>query len=495
MTDKAHVPLVYFSDVFEVRPETVDGYGAFDVALVNDLPLFVDPFLLYDSENDKYKPLHDSIIQYLVFLRDRARLDELSEGNISHWLLFKEVKQNWLGFSKTGNNGTGLGKIFAISLARSLKTVFQNFGAEQVTASSHIEKLGLLSGGVGRDHLSDFTTNLIKGFLLEYTQEFAKTHLSSDKCRRFHVDKVLFNYETCRWKSGYFTLPYFEGDYVLLTPKDMLTRDEAWINQGDLIAQFTQIRTSLPDEALRVQVEEHFMRQIDAFSTADERKTAVIRTVEKHPEVLDYYILKKEEDAPAAHQVSDKKVTETHIQFVDNVKTLIQEHLAGSTFYKEGDSYEESHRRVAFLKQVIENNDGYRVFYLKGQPIKREADLQILFRLTWYATSYDVNSEVNNGRGPVDYKVSKGKKNASLVEFKLASNSGLKRNLEHQVKIYAKANGTEKAIKVILYFSESEREKVQKTLKELGLDRCRDVVLIDASLETKASGSKATEST
>lgn len=42
------------------------GYGAFDVALVNDLPLFVDPFLLFDSKDDKYKALHHSITRYLV---------------------------------------------------------------------------------------------------------------------------------------------------------------------------------------------------------------------------------------------------------------------------------------------------------------------------------------------------------------------------------------------------------------------------------------------
>ncbi|ATX84529.1 hypothetical protein CU084_14725 [Bacillus velezensis] len=29
-----------------------------------------------------------------------------------------------------------------------------------------------------------------------------------------------------------------------------------------------------------------------------------------------------------------------------------------------------------------EDNDGYRIFYSKGQPIKREEDLQILYRLT-----------------------------------------------------------------------------------------------------------------
>ncbi len=28
-----------------------------------------------------------------------------------------------------------------------------------------------------------------------------------------------------------------------------------------------------------------------------------------------------------------------------------------------------------------------------------------MYRLVWYGTKLDVNSEVNNGRGPVDYKI------------------------------------------------------------------------------------------
>lgn len=52
------------------------------------------------------------------------------------------------------------------------------------------------------------------------------------------------------------------------------------------------------------------------------------------------------------------------------------------------------------------------------------------------------------------------KQNAALVEFKLASNSSLRRNLEKQVEVYAEANQTNRAIKVIPYFSEGELEKV-----------------------------------
>jgi hypothetical protein len=127
---------------------------------------------------------------------------------------------------------------------------------------------------------------------------------------------------------------------------------------------------------------------------------------------------------------------------------------------------------------------------LKGKPIKREQDLQVLFRLTWYSTQSDVNRETNNGRGPVDYKVSRGSKDKSLIEFKLASNSQLKRNLEKQVAVYEKANDTDKSLKVILYFSKQELEKVQDILRELKVEASPNIILIDARADNKPSASK-----
>ena len=132
--------------------------------------------------------------------------------------------------------------------------------------------------------------------------------------------------------------------------------------------------------------------------------------------------------------------------------------------------------------------DGYKIFYLDGKPIRRENDLQIMYRLVWYATEFDVNREVNNGRGPVDFKVSKGSRDATLVEFKLASNSKLKKNLANQVEIYKKASCTDRAIKVILYFTEEEYSKVNRVLNDLGLQGCKDIVLIDAT-DNKPSAS------
>lgn len=491
-TSAAHK--VYFTDVFKVSPNILNEYRAFNIALVNDLPLFIDPFLLFDSDNGTYRKLHDEIINYLCFLRDRAVADELTPGAVSHWLLFKEVKQNWLGFSKSGNSGTGLGNDFAKSLAQNLASVFKDFGNEMISAGSHIEKLGLLSGGVGRDHLSDFTTNLIKGFLLDYTQTFALEHLHVNQRQRVHVERVSFDYESRRWRSSYFELPYVNGDYVLLTPKEILTRDDVWINQGDLLNRFTEICLAVPDDALRAQVNEHFYAQINKRMKEKERRRAALQTITKFYELLDYYIRWKEEHASDAHLQSDVRVRETEQQFVANIKTLVNEHLAGSKFYSYGSSYVESLKRVHYLKQVIENKGGHRLFYINGKPVQRESDLHIMFRLTWFDTNLDVNAEVNNGRGPVDYKISRGKQDASLVEFKLAKNTSLEKNLQHQVKIYEKASDTTASIKVILYFSESEHLRVLNIFRKLKLEGREDVVLIDASPETKVSASKANES-
>lgn len=469
------VPNIYFSDVFGVPPEVLEAYGAFNVALVNDLPLFVDPFLLYDSKNAVYRELHDGIITYLCFLRDRAAAGEMNTASISQWLLFKEIKQNWLGFSKTGNAGTGLGPGFARALACNLTTAFKDFGKETISHSSHLEKLGLLSGGVGRDHLSDFTTNLIKGYLLEYTQAFALAHIQPEQRARFRVERVRFDYDTQRWQSDYFELPVTNRDYVILTPKEILTRDEAWINQTDLLDRFSDICVSLPDEDLRAQVNDHFYRQINKRTKDKERRAAAMRTIEQFHELLDYYIRWKEENGAEAHRSADAKVRQTHQQFVENIKALVSEYLAGTDFYKCDSSYEQSMKRVLYLKHVIEDQGGHRLFYVNGQPIQREIDLHVMFRLTWFDNSadLDLNAEVNNGRGPVDFKVSKGKRNSNLVEFKLAKNTALEKNLQHQVAIYEKASDAKSSIKVIMHFNDTELKRVKEIIKRLKLTDCK----------------------
>lgn len=187
---------IYFSDYFKINEELLEEYGAFNISLISDLPLFIDPFLLFNSKKDEYKNLHNQIIDYLKFLRSKSNIEDLSRGGLKAWYFFQEVKQNWFGFSIGSNRGSGLGADFARSLHQNLHKFFYKFGEEEITKGSHLEKLCLIKEGVGKDSISDFTTNLIKDFLLEYTQTFTLEHVPKELTNEFRVSKAKFNYTT-----------------------------------------------------------------------------------------------------------------------------------------------------------------------------------------------------------------------------------------------------------------------------------------------------------
>lgn len=488
---------LYFSDALGVAEETLEEYGAFNISLINDLPLFIDPFLLFNSDNPTYRALHDRIIRYIRFLKDMAEEGPIRPGLLENWFVFREVKQNWLGFSLVGNQGSGLGIDFARALHDNLHSIFANFGEERIARASHLEKLCLIRDGVGRDNISDFTTNLIKNYLLEYTQTFSQAHIDASLRKKVSVNRVTFNYETRSWERGIFDLPYYNGDFVILTPKDILTKEETWINKSDLVNDFDTIADAIPNAQLRDHVNEYLIRMLprDPRKSPSQKdiREAVSHTVLHFPELIDYYIRYKEDHGDEAIALSGQQVKEVENVFIHKLRRFAQTLLEITDFYKIiGDTYDEAKERVLYLKDVIENKGGHRLFYdASGQPIRRESDLQILFRLTWIGTSSDVSREVNDGRGPVDFKISRGKWDKSLVEFKLAKNTHLRTNLEKQTAIYEKASDAPRSLRVILFFTNEELDRVDKILSELKLTNNPDIILIDGRSSNKPSGSKA----
>lgn len=473
--------MVYFSDIFGIDEHILEEYGAFNISLINDLPLFIDPFLLYASKKEEFRQLHSNILKYLSFLKSKSEQQRISDVQIKMWYCFPEVKQNWLGYSRSGNKGAGLGMKFGKSMSELMSLVYSNLNRETITSTSHLEKMCLFNEGVGKDNISDFTCNLIKNYLLEYTQEFADLYLSKESVKEVMVNKVYFDYENEYWMPAQYRLPFWNGDYVILTPKDLLTKDENWINHKDLINSFLKVCDSVTNDTLRYRINELYRKCLPRNPREKDVTYAIKKTITQFPELLDYYIKLKEENKEGAKNVSKQKVADVQSLFIKQVQQLILKLSSYSNFYKiRTNTLDASRKRVMFLKQVIENNDGYRLFYFRGSPIEREADLQVIFRLTWFGAPYDVNREVNNGRGPVDYVISMGADDKTLVEFKLASNKKLKQNLANQVKVYESANQTKQSIIVILYFSSSEFRKVQRILKELCLEDNQDIILIDA---------------
>lgn len=104
-----------FSEYFDVNVEDLKKYGAIDLSLVVDIPMFIDPILIFNSGKKEYQKLHEGIIKYMHFLAEKAK-NKLDDKGIKTWFTFKEVCNNWLGFSMAGNKGQALDVSFGKTL-------------------------------------------------------------------------------------------------------------------------------------------------------------------------------------------------------------------------------------------------------------------------------------------------------------------------------------------------------------------------------------------
>lgn len=480
---------ILFSQYFDIPAKTLDDYGTIDLCLSSDLPLFIDPFLLFASGKSEYLDLHKKITSHLMLLKKIAQAEDSPDLNI---FKFPEQKQNWFGLCRYGNGGKGLGPKFAANIISEFNGFYKDFGESDITQEIHIEKLTLFSSGIGKDFISDFTTNLMLEYLLEYTQKFAKEYLDPDQVKNFSI-RCSFDENLQIWQPKTFTLPYFfreqNGDYIILTPLDILTKDDAFICHSDLVSSFTRVVPSIGNLSLRDKVNRYYRDLLPAYNPkkADKLK-AIELSIKNFPFLLDEYIKLKEQDKDSSKSLSLSKVAEIKRQVIEPLILLSNILLDDQSFYSiQPKTYSEALQRVYFLKDVIENNDGYRVFYNKGFATATEETIQRIFRLTWFHTPWDVNSEVNNGRGPADYKISYGGDDSTIVEFKLAKSSSLKKNLLNQVEIYKKASKSISDIKVILCYNKTEINKANRILRELKLENAENIIIIDASPKTSAS--------
>ena len=497
-----------FSEEFRIEHNLIEEYGAVDISLVCDIPLFIDPLLIFNSSKKKYKELHEGIIKYFHFLATKAQ-GNLSESEIKTWFTFKEVCNNWLGYSLEGNKGSALNMEFAKILYKNIGFVLNN---NNISKGKHAEKIMLLYDKSGKDKISDMTVNLIKEYLCEYTERFAKKYLTDEKCRRLTVDKVGFNYQTESFYSKEFYLPYIinkrgREEYILLTPRDMLREEEPSINKKDFLDNSDRILRSIDNDVLRAQVNNYINLAIAKYE--EEMRTKNKKPKEKeinkikiknfediareNPIIYDYYIKLKEQDAEIIQQECLKEVNDQLEKLIKNAKIFCDIVKSKGYIVDENKSAkEEAIERIKFFKHVIEDCDAYKNLYYNGKRISKEDDLNRMFRFVWMNSRFKADFETNNGRWEADVVVSNGAENQCVVEFKLAKNTnGLKKVFE-QANVYCKANRCLEKIITIFYFEEKEYKNVQKWINENELGKLidKEILLIDCRDDNKQSGSK-----
>ncbi len=88
-----------------------------------------------------------------------------------------------------------------------------------------------------------------------------------------------------------FDLPKFKNDFVILTPKELLTKDETWINKKDLFEDFERIPNAIADDELRFKINNYFLSQIpkdpkkEKEPTKQEKALAAFATIQRFPQI------------------------------------------------------------------------------------------------------------------------------------------------------------------------------------------------------------------
>jgi hypothetical protein len=223
-----------------IRPRLTDHYGIVAVQkeltfaipfLDEDLPLYVDPFLLWKSPSQQDNALHVAIIDSINAL-GAMWLEGKKKDAIDQLVQASECAEVGLGQSRTR-----LGKPIGTTEAEQILRLFERIPHVRDHGLRRLEVLQLTVTGIGKDRISDFSSSFIKSFLIDYT---------IDQCDKLGIPRQkgcsvpVFNLKTRRFDiETDLALPANPqtGQPILLVPKRWL-RFIPWISFDDYFAEY-----------------------------------------------------------------------------------------------------------------------------------------------------------------------------------------------------------------------------------------------------------------
>jgi hypothetical protein len=278
--------------------------------LATDIPVCIDPFLLYKSRDESLRKHHADLVG--VFGHGFKLFEAGDEAGLDRLVVFPEVNAIGFGYSQGGIHGSGLGWHLNKLLAELLGS------SEKVRARGlrHVEELQLLSVGVGPDRVSDIAANVLKVPLIEYTQAQAalwKIPLTKDVPVAHYLDLA-----DMEWRDGHFDLPVnpVGGGPVILVPRRMV-RLLPWINYDDFYG--TEAKLLLPPTPRLPRYPG--MTKVKRLEVA---KADMVEKVRQAPVVLEQYVNRKEREAAGAEALLPDSKSQIELRTVaDDLKARL----------------------------------------------------------------------------------------------------------------------------------------------------------------------------
>lgn len=227
--------------------------------LDEDIPLYLDPFLLWKSPSQQDNALHASIINSFNYLGRLFLKNEKTAVQI-----LKEISEcDEVGL---GNSKIKRGKRIGDKMAKIILSTFKDISQIQKQGFTHFEELQLLIENFSKDRVSDISCNFIKSFLIDYTIQ---------QCEKYSIPTELieiyyFDCKKLKILNEKINLPLnpHTKEPILLVPKRWL-RYIPWINFEDYFQEYISTSKKLLEGKTisRVQILEYNRKNYDQVQT------------------------------------------------------------------------------------------------------------------------------------------------------------------------------------------------------------------------------------
>lgn len=453
---------VLFSKEFNISKERMNEVGVFDVFLDMDSPFFINIKRLQNCKipefTHSYEKINARFHDIGILLKMSKPGSKLYKGAFKKFN-FTEVNGINLGFA-SGKYGAGFGKHLRTEILKDAYEIIQSGS----TQPEIFHLVSLFEDNVGPDRLSDMIAGIILSDIISYTQRiYSELKITAE------------NYPNYKFESGIAINPY-KNMPLLLLPESILHElpiAKCWDDIERVCAE---------NEAIRAEINEMVSEEWNKLSAHDKKaylREQVFKDPDKLSHIIDAY---KQDEIEACNLYRTPEYTTNYLK-----ATYKMPETVATT------SYDAAMDILENFKQWVEFHRGSSVINgVSQKPSEKLVQKMIhaVAQMFCDKFNWDFSPEVDSGRGPVDFKISRGI-DKTVIELKLTSNRECVHGLEVQIEEYAKAEGTNNKIFVIVDTgSNSYRVKeVQCKSKEMlaaGLSPAT-VIVIDAVPKKSAS--------
>jgi hypothetical protein len=295
-----------------------------DIPLNKDIELYVDPYAINIETDDFSNECNDLIVDYFdqLILSIKNKDKKTTSRLLSN---LHEPNETHLGLSQTDpKNGRGIGG----EKAKGILKAFTESKAAQTGFLTDLSDCVLLIPGIGRDNISDITTNIIKEKLIEYTQE---------QCKLYNIPTqkvnagLLFDFTDYHWKSKYSELPVINGNRIILVPK-IFVRYAPEVNEqkyyNNFVLEYLKAEHLKPGDSLvevlknnKLRVTKKKLKEIYPYS-----REYLYDFTKQHPEILVKYkaTLRTKSTILNDQEIENKQDNAKKLNSLDLIKELQQ---------------------------------------------------------------------------------------------------------------------------------------------------------------------------